>query len=67
MFFYFIFQMYLTIISCVVFFIPAVIIGICYTAIINIILLHGRGGPKSKGDKKVHESGKPLNAKPGTK
>ncbi|XP_022321504.2 cardioacceleratory peptide receptor-like isoform X2 [Crassostrea virginica] len=58
-------QTYLTIISCVVFFIPAVIIGICYTAIINIILLHGRGGPKSKGDKKVHESGKPLNAKPG--
>lgn len=58
-------QIYLTIISCVVFFIPAIIIGICYTAIINIILINGRGGPKSKGDKKGRESEKPLKAKPG--
>lgn len=58
-------QIYLTIISFIVFFIPAIIIGICYTAIINIILINGRGGPKSKKDKKGHESGKPLKAKPG--
>lgn len=58
-------QIYVTIISFVVFFIPAIIIGICYTAIINIILINGRGGPKSTGDKKGHKSGKPLKAKPG--
>ncbi|XP_061189057.1 cardioacceleratory peptide receptor-like isoform X2 [Saccostrea echinata] len=58
-------EIYLTVISCVVFFIPAIIIGICYSAMIYIIWLHTRGVPKSGGDKKVHESDKPLNAKSG--
>ncbi|XP_062569610.1 cardioacceleratory peptide receptor-like isoform X1 [Saccostrea cucullata] len=58
-------KIYLTVISCVVFFIPAIIIGICYSAMIYIIWLHTRGVPKSGGDKKVHESDKPLNAKSG--
>ncbi|XP_048779056.2 cardioacceleratory peptide receptor-like isoform X2 [Ostrea edulis] len=58
-------QIYLTVSSCVVFFIPAIIIGICYSAMIYIIWLHTRGGPKSGNGKKIHESGKPLTSKSG--